>query len=92
MFSSFFNDRSDLRELRASVVNPAIRTEADGPTIGILICKSKSEVQVEYSLRDMNKPIGVSEYQITHALPDDLKSSLPSVAEIEAELGEVGDE
>ncbi len=76
-----------LRELRASVVNPLRPTDAGAPTIGILICKSKSEVQVEYSLRDMNKPIGVSEYQITHALPDDLKSSLPTTEQIEAELG-----
>jgi predicted nuclease of restriction endonuclease-like (RecB) superfamily len=42
---------------------------------------------VEYSLKDMNKPIGVSEYQITHALPEELKSSLPSIEEIEAEIG-----
>jgi YhcG PDDEXK nuclease domain len=56
-----------------------------------LICKSKNDVVVEYTLRDIHKPIGVSEYMITQNLPDELKSSLPSVEEIEAELG-VGDE
>ena len=48
--------------------------------------------KVEYSLRDLTKPIGVSEYQITENLPDDLRSSLPTIEQIEAELREVGDE
>lgn len=75
-----------------SAVDSQVRTEADGPTLGILICKSKSDIKVEYSLRDLTKPIGVSEYQITEHLPDDLRSSLPTIEQIEAELGEVGDE
>ena len=75
-----------------SAVDSQVRSEADGPTLGILICKSKSDIKVEYSLRDLSKPIGVSEYQITENLPDDLRSSLPTIEQIEAELGEVGDE
>ncbi|MGB7328659.1 MAG: PDDEXK nuclease domain-containing protein [Rubripirellula sp.] len=75
-----------------SAVDSQVRTKADGPTLGILICKSKSDIKVEYSLRDLTKPIGVSEYQITENLPDDLRSSLPTIEQIEAELGEVGDE
>ena len=75
-----------------SAVDSQVRTEADGPTLGILICKSKSDIKVEYSLRDLTKPIGVSEYQITEHLPDDLRSSLPTIEQIEAELGEAGDE
>ena len=75
-----------------SAVDSQVRTEADGPTLGILICKSKSDIKVEYSLRDLSKPIGVSEYQITENLPDDLRSSLPTIEQIEAELGELGDE
>ena len=71
-----------------SAVDSQIRTDIDQPTIGILICKSKSDIKVEYSLRDLNKPIGVSEYQITENLPDQLKSSLPSIKQIEAELGD----
>ena len=70
-----------------SAVDSQVRTEADNPTIGILICKSKSDIKVEYSLRDLTKPIGVSEYQITESLPDDLRSSLPTIEQIEAELG-----
>ncbi len=70
-----------------SAVDGLLKTEQDKPTVGMLICKSKKKTVVEYSLKDMNKPIGVSEYQITRALPDELKSSLPTIEEIEAELG-----
>ena len=71
-----------------SAVDSQVRTDADGPTLRILICKSKSDIKVEYSLRDLTKPIGVSEYQITEHLPDDLRSSLPTIEQIEAELGD----
>lgn len=70
-----------------SAVDGEIKNERDNPTIGILICKSKNDTVVEYALKDINKPIGVSEYQLTHILPDNLKSSLPAIEEIEAELG-----
>ena len=70
-----------------SAVDSQVRTPVDGSTLGILICKSKSDITVEYSLRDVNKPIGVSEYQITENLPEQLKSSLPTIEQIEAELG-----
>jgi len=69
-----------------SAVDGILKTEQDQPTVGMLICKSKKKTVVEYSLKDMHKPIGVSEYQITHALPDELKSSLPTIEEIKAEL------
>jgi hypothetical protein len=60
--------------------------ELDRPTIGILICKSKNDMVVEYSLKGIEKPIGVSEYELTQVLPNELKSALPSVEELEAEL------
>lgn len=69
-----------------SAVDGMLKAELDAPTIGILICKSKNDTVVEYALKDVNKPIGVSEYTITRNLPDELKSSLPSIEEIEAEL------
>jgi predicted nuclease of restriction endonuclease-like (RecB) superfamily len=59
----------------------------DAPTIGILLCKNKDKLVAEYALSDINKPIGVSEYQLTQSLPDNLKPSLPSIEEIENELG-----
>ena len=70
-----------------SAVDDILKAEQDHPTIGILICKSKKATVVEYALRNINKPIGVSEYTITQNLPEELKSSLPSIEEIEAELG-----
>lgn len=69
-----------------SAVDGILKTEEDNPTIGILICKSKNDTVVEYALKDIHKPIGVSEYIITRNLPEELKSSLPSIEEIEAEL------
>jgi hypothetical protein len=51
----------------------------------MLVCKSKSKTMVEYALNDINKPIGISEYEISGVLPDEYKSSLPSIEEIEAE-------
>lgn len=73
-----------------AAVDGKIKTELDKPTIGILICKSKNNTVVEYALNKMESPIGVSEYRITKMLPDTLKSNLPSIEDIEAELGGEG--
>ncbi|MBV7338019.1 DUF1016 family protein [Chloroflexi bacterium TSY] len=75
--------------LYLSAVDDQLRSTLDQPTIGILICKDKNKTVAEYALRDINKPIGVSEYQLTQSLPDDLKSSLPSIEEIEQELADL---
>jgi predicted nuclease of restriction endonuclease-like (RecB) superfamily len=69
-----------------SVVDDRLKDENDQPTIGLILCQENDRVLAEYALRDIQKPIGVSEYELTRALPDDLKSSLPTVEEIEAEL------
>ncbi|NLK40571.1 MAG: DUF1016 domain-containing protein [Planctomycetes bacterium] len=71
-------------------VDEQLRCEGDKPTIGILLCKSKDKVVAEYALSDIHKPMGVSEYELTQALPDDLKGSLPTIEQIEAELAEQG--
>ena len=73
-----------------SVVDDKLKHENDQPTIGLVLCQENDQVLAEYALRDILKPIGISEYELTRALPDDLKSSLPTVEEIEAELsGEI---
>ncbi len=69
-----------------SAVDGVLKSESDNSTIGILICKSKNDTVVEYALKGIHKPIGVSEYSISQSLPDELKSSLPSIEAIEAEL------
>ena len=68
-------------------VDEQLRRSGDEPTIGLLLCKSKDRVVVEYALSDISKPIGVSEYQLTKSLPMNLKTNLPSIEEIEAEFG-----
>ncbi len=67
-------------------VDEKLRKEGDLPTIGILLCKKKDKLVAEYALSDIHKPMGTSEYQLSRTLPDNLKSSLPSIEEIEAEL------
>ena len=70
-----------------SAVDDLIKDPNDQPTIGLILCQTKDRILAEYALRDVHKPIGVSEYELTRALPENLKSSLPSIEEIEAELG-----
>ncbi len=67
-------------------IDQQLRQDADKPTIGILLCKGKDKVVAEYALSDIHKPMGVSEYELTQALPEELKSSLPTIEEIEAEF------
>ena len=71
-----------------SAVDDLLRESNDKPTIGLLLCKTKDDVVAEYALRDINKPIGVADYEIKiiKSLPKNLKSSLPTIEEIEAEL------
>jgi hypothetical protein len=69
-----------------SVVDEQIKTADDQPTIGIILCKNKNKLEVEYALKGMSQPIGVSEFEVTQALPAELKSTLPTVEEFENEL------
>ena len=69
-----------------SAVDDIIKTKGDNPTIGILICTSKNRTTVEYALRNVKTPIGVSNYEIVNALPSKFKSSLPTIEDIESEL------
>lgn len=69
-----------------SAVDDLVKMEDDNPTIGILLCKEKNNIEAEFALRDMKKPIGISDYQIVKHLPKDLKSALPTIEEIENQL------
>ena len=69
-----------------SAVDSLLKRDDDQPTIGLLLCRDKNNIEVEFALRDMNKPMGVSEYTLLETLPDNLKGALPTVEEIEAEL------
>jgi hypothetical protein len=59
----------------------------DQPSIGIILCKTRDRFVAEYALRDINKPIGISEYRLAESLPEKLKGSLPTIEELESELG-----
>ena len=67
-------------------VDEQLRTERDNSTIGLLLCKNRDKLVAEYSLSDIHKPMGISEYRLTQSLPDDLKANLPDVEVIEAEF------
>lgn len=69
-----------------SAVDSLLKRDDDQPTIGLLLCRDKNNIEVEFALRDMNKPIGVSEYTLVETLPDNLKGALPTVEEIESDL------
>jgi hypothetical protein len=71
-----------------STVDAQMRRDGDRPTIGLVLCKEKNRVGVEYALRDMKRPIGVSAYKLLEKLPASLKGSLPTVEQLEAELAE----
>lgn len=74
-----------------SAVDDLLRQPDDNPSIGLILYRSKVGVVAEYALRDMTKPIGLAEYQITENLPENIKTALPTIEELEAELSKVSD-
>ena len=72
-----------------SAVDDHFKEEIDGPTIGILLCESQNRIIAEYALRDISKPMGVSEYRNTKLIPKELKKNLPTIEELEAEFKEI---
>jgi predicted nuclease of restriction endonuclease-like (RecB) superfamily len=69
-----------------SAVDTLLKENEDKSTIGLLLCRDKNNIEAEFSLRDLNKPIGISEFQLTEIIPEELKSSLPTIEEIENEF------
>lgn len=72
-----------------SAVDDLLRHSDDGPSIGLILCRTRNRIIVEYALRDAQKPMGVATYQITASLPEHFKGSLPTVEELEVELKDV---
>ena len=83
-------DARDMGQLGTYMVavNHQLKGEKDSPTLGLIICKSKDNVKAEYALEASTQPMGISEYDINNFMPDEYKSSLPTIEEIEAELME----
>ena len=70
-----------------NLVDDFVRSDEDKPTLGMLLCRNTGgKLRVEYALRGIERPIGVSEYQLTNAIPESLKGSLPTIEQIEEEL------
>jgi len=75
-----------------TAVDRQVKSEHDNPTIGLLLCKSKNQVVAEYALGDKTQPMGIAEYKLLESLPADLQTGLPSIEQIERELGALPDD
>lgn len=84
-----FNPR-DMGQLitYVSAVDGIMKKEGDQPTVGLLICKTKDNVLAKYATNAVKVPVGISEYQLTHFLADEFKGTLPTIEELEQELGQ----
>lgn len=71
-----------------SAVDTQLKRDSDNQTIGILLCKKKDKIEAEYALRDISKPMGISEYKLSEAIPENFKINLPSIEELENDLEE----
>lgn len=65
-----------------SIVDAQLKSEKDSPSIGLILCRNRNKLVAEYALRDMNKPIGVSEYRFTQELPDEYRKAFPDINEL----------
>ena len=74
-----------------TAVDEQVKTPEDNPSIGLILCRDRDNLVAEYALRDLNKPIGVSRYELSATLPEELKASLPTLEEVEEELSGDGD-
>jgi predicted nuclease of restriction endonuclease-like (RecB) superfamily len=72
-----------------NALDDLLKTEQDNKTIGLILCKDKNKVKAEYALRGISTPIGISAFKLTEILPDELKSSLPSIEDLEQKLREL---
>jgi predicted nuclease of restriction endonuclease-like (RecB) superfamily len=74
-----------------SAVDDLLKSPQDSPSIGLILCASKDNIIAEYALRDVNKPIGIAEWQtkLTKSLPKELQTELPTIEQLEAELDAV---
>jgi predicted nuclease of restriction endonuclease-like (RecB) superfamily len=73
-------------------IDEQLKKDLDNPTIGLLICRTKDNIEAQYSLKSSSQPIGISEYNLSKLIPENFKSSLPSIDEIERELNKEKEE
>jgi hypothetical protein len=75
-----------------AAVDDQLRHSTDQPSIGLIICKTKNRIVAEYALRNSKTPIGISEYKLAESLPAALQGTLPTIEQLEKELGDTADE
>jgi predicted nuclease of restriction endonuclease-like (RecB) superfamily len=75
-----------------SAVDATMRHESDNPSIGLILCKDRKGLIAEYALKDISKPVGISEYQLVASIPENLKGCLPTIEELEVEFSDDKDE
>lgn len=69
-----------------SALDNEVKSELDNPSVGLILCKNENRLVAEYTLKDMTKPIGVSEYKLFDNLPNELQEALPTAEDIEARI------
>lgn len=82
----FIPEQAGKMNFYLSALDDLVKTEQDNPSIGLILCKDENRLIAEYTLKDMTKPIGVSEYKIFEKLPDALKNTLPDVDDIKTRV------
>ncbi|MCW5924748.1 MAG: DUF1016 family protein [Saprospiraceae bacterium] len=85
---SFAPEHAGKMNFYLSAIDDLLRNETDNPSIGVILCKTKDRIEVEYALRDLNKPIGVSQWMLTQSLPEHIQSAFPTTEQLETELSE----
>lgn len=84
--TSFIPEYAGKLNFYLSAVDSLIKRDDDKPTLGILLCRDKNNIEAEFALRDINKPMGISEFQLTEVLPENLKANMPTIEELEQGL------
>ncbi|NDC83363.1 DUF1016 domain-containing protein [bacterium] len=84
--TKFYPEYAGKLNFYLSAVDTLLKGDDDNPTIGIMLCRDKNKIEAEFALRDISKPMGVSEFNLTEVLPEELKGSLPTVEEIESDI------
>lgn len=69
-----------------SVLDDQVKSEADNPSVGLILCRDKNKIVAEYALKDMTKPKGVSEYRLFDDVPKELQNTVPSLDDIESRI------
>lgn len=74
-----------------SALDDLVKMKEDGPSIGLILCRDRNNIVAEYALRDLNKPIGITRYELAGTLPKELEANFPTLEEVQAELGQMTD-